>query len=533
MSSQITEPKFIVITGGVISGIGKGITASSIGVLMKMRGCRVVAVKIDPYLNVDAGTMSPLEHGECYVLDDGSETDLDLGNYERFLSVNLTERSNITTGKIYSNVIAKERRGDYLGKTVQIIPHISNEIIENIENVSKDSDVCMIELGGTVGDIESAPFVEALRQLKLKVGKNRFSLVHVSMVPEIAGEHKSKPTQHSVRELMSLGLIPDFIVCRSLTRITPSLCDKIALHCNLSNEMVIPLETLNNIYDVPSVLMNSNIDSLISKQLDLSFEFDIDFSEAWFRMAENSNKCQNKLEIAIVGKYCQNDAYLSIKSALMHAGISANCNININFIDSENINWPILFNCDGILVPGGFGNRGIDGKLEVIRYARERNVPFLGICLGMQLAVIEFARNVMNIPDANSSEFSETCIGTTNEYVLIMPDLENSQMGASMRLGAKETIITTGSLAEKIYNKKIISERHRHRYEINPLVIDGLKSFGLYVSGIDVETNNRADIIEIIEHKFFFGCQYHPEYKSRPLDPSPPFLEFIKCAHNT
>lgn len=541
---DLNKTKFIVITGGVISGIGKGITTSSIGVIMKMIGARVTAIKIDPYLNVDAGTMSPYEHGECFVLNDGGETDLDLGNYERFLNINLKSISNITTGKIYSNVIKKEREGKYLGKTVQIIPHITNEIISHIENVVLSYDdttkqlpnICMIEVGGTIGDIESMPFVEAIRQLQLKVGKKNFCLVHVSMVPEIRGEHKTKPTQHSVKELRALGLTPDFIACRSEKKIPINIRDKIAQHCNLETNHVLSIQNLNNIYCLPLELLEKKMDLLIYEKLELkklNLKQNILFSQKWKSIVNKSMNLSNKIVIGIIGKYVsQEDSYISIKNALNHASINEDVFLELKFIDSELLEkneLNELYLCNGILIPGGFGDRGINGKLIAINYARIHNIPFFGICLGMQLAIIEFSRNILKIKDASSSEFDSSIINTEKEVVIYMPENNKELMGGTMRLGLYKTLINENSIAYNIYKNKVIEERHRHRYEINPKIITKLENNNMKVSGMD-DTKKRVEIIELNNnHPFFFCCQFHPEYKSRPMSPSPPFISFLQA----
>jgi len=567
--------KYIVVTGGVISGIGKGVTASSIGVCMKMLGAKVTAVKIDPYLNVDAGTMSPMEHGECFVLDDGGETDLDLGNYERFLDVMLGSDSNLTTGKIYKKVIEKERRGEYLGKTVQIIPHITNEIIERVESVAARSvdgsgerpDVCIIELGGTVGDIESMPFVEAMRQLQLKVGNSNFCLVHVSMVPTVGpepGEQKTKPTQHSVKELRSLGLSPNFIVCRSKTEVAVETREKIGSFCNVPTERVLSLYDVPNIYCVPSEMLARNMDILICEQLNLRayrkleaattnsnvdadgdrrgtlrLQRDTLFKEKWIDMVHRMDVAKDEVRIAMVGKYtAQGDSYLSVQSSLSHACVAINRKLKLLSIDSELIeqNDPdalaLLHSAAGILVPGGFGNRGTAGKLAAIKYARETKVPFLGICLGMQLSVIEFSRNVLGVKKATSSEFDQAVVGTPEEAVLFMPEGSKEEMGGTMRLGSRRTYLREGSLAHRLYGALEIDERHRHRYEVNPKLVPALEAAGLLFTGLD-DTGERAEVVELARdqrHPFFFGLQGHPEFKSRPLSPSPPFLGFVEAA---
>ncbi|KAH8080453.1 hypothetical protein JL720_9149 [Aureococcus anophagefferens] len=529
--------KFIVVTGGVISGIGKGVTASSIGVCMKMLGARVTAVKIDPYLNVDAGTMSPLEHGECFVLDDGGETDLDLGNYERFLDVLLGSDSNLTTGKIYKKVIERggaattwEDGADH--------PHVTDEIMARVESVARapvdgsgaPPDICIVELGGTIGDIESMPFVEALRQLQLRHGPSGFCLVHVSMVPTTGpppGEQKTKPTQHSVKELRSLGLTPDFIVCRSKHEVGLATRDKIGLFCNVPTERVLSLYDLPNIYRVPLEMLDRNLDILISEQLRLtsyrssgavfegrsdggvSLQRDAAFGESWKAMATRMESSDREVVVALVGKYhAQADSYLSVQSSLKHACVASDRKLRIEFVDSEKLedgdaaSWRAVKAAGGVLVPGGFGDRGTEGKIDVIKYAREHGTPFLGICLGMQLAVVEFARNVLDIANATSSEFD-----------------------------GRTTFLAADSLASRVYGgAREVDERHRHRYEVNPDLVAELEDGGLRFSGKD-DTGRRAEVVELDgDHPFFFGCQFHPEYKSRPLSPSPPFLAFVRAA---
>jgi len=563
------------------------VTASSIGVCMKMLGARVTAVKIDPYLNLDAGTMSPLEHGECFVLDDGGETDLDLGNYERFLDVVLGSDSNLTTGKIYKSVIERERKGEYLGKTVQIIPHITNEIIARIDRVARTPidesrevpDICIIELGGTIGDIESMPFVEALRQLQLRVGRSRFCLVHVSMVPTAGpspGEQKTKPTQHSVKELRGLGLTPDFIVCRSKLEVSRPLREKIGLFCNVPAERVLSLYDVPTIYQVPREMLQRNLDILISEQLELTSYRSVDpalrpadpgyeapgyedgpdsaadatslrlqrdgaFADAWEEMALKMQRQAGKeVIVALVGKYhAQADSYLSIHSSLTHACVASGCTLKLQVIDSELIesgdeeSWSKLKAVDAILVPGGFGDRGTSGKIDVIAHARQNRLPFLGICLGMQLAVVEFARNVLGMKRATSSEFDKAIIGSTDEVIVFMPEGSTTQMGGTMRLGSRKTYLAEGSLGSTIYGATVIDERHRHRYEVNPLLVPKLEAAGLLFTGKD-ETGERAEVIELdpqtFDHPFYFGLQGHPEFKSRPLAPSPPFLAFVQAA---
>lgn len=567
--------KFIVVTGGVISGIGKGVTASSIGILMKMLRIRPTAIKIDPYLNVDAGTMSPFEHGEVFVLDDGAETDLDLGNYERFLDIILTSDSNLTTGKIYQSVVAKERRGDYLGKTVQIIPHITNEIIERILDVSRkpvdgttfEPDVCVIELGGTIGDIESMPFVEALRQLQLRLPPENFCLVHVSMVPAVgeSGEQKTKPTQHSVKELRALGLVPDFVVCRSPKELQADTRDKLSLFCNVPSDHVLSSPDIRNIYHVPLVMMKQNFHELISKRLNLTpltlsstiatgtatsettqnSLLNETFVTAWRDLVKQVDSVEDEAVIALVGKYTNlQDAYLSVINALRHGSIATNQKLRLEMIESSHLEddtrttdldlyvdaWARLKAAHGILVPGGFGVRGVEGKVQAIKYARETKMPFLGVCLGMQVAVIEYCRNVLGRSAANSREFLPE-LSEEDAAVVFMPEGDKQQLGGTMRLGSRRTILHQGSMVAKLYGDvEAVNERHRHRYEVNPELVDLLVSKGLRFTGKD-EKRERMEIVELdaSDHPYFVGVQFHPEFKSRPQRPAPVFLGLLEA----
>jgi len=518
--------------------------------------------------------MSPYEHGEVYVLDDGGETDLDLGNYERMMYLSLSRSNNLTTGKIYDSVIKKERRGEYLGKTVQVVPHITGAILEWINSTAQiptdgsgcPPQICMIELGGTIGDIESMPFVEALRQLQLKVGRSQFCLVHVSMVPTVGpppAEQKTKPTQHSVKELRSLGLTPDFIVCRSKDEVKLPTREKIGLFCNVPPERVLSLYDVPSIYRVPMEMLERNLDILISEQLGLTsyrsvdpalqtsfptvesdlgslrLQRDVEFAKAWKAMATSMESPSKEVTVALVGKYqSQSDSYLSVQSSLSHACGASQRTLRLEMIDSELLeggdgpSWERVKRAHGVLVPGGFGDRGTRGKIDAIEYAREAGVPFLGICLGMQLAVIEFARNVLGVEHATSSEFDDSVVGTEDEVVLFMPEGSTDQMGGTMRLGSRTSYLREGSLASRIYGASVIHERHRHRYEVNPSLVPRLEEAGLAFSGKD-DSGLRAEVIELdarFEHPFYFGLQGHPEYKSRPLAPSPPFLAFIRAA---
>ena len=522
--------KYIIVTGGVMSGLGKGITTASIGRNLKNKGHKVTAIKIDPYINIDAGTMSPFQHGEVYVLKDGGEVDLDLGNYERFLDTELTREHNLTTGKIYESVISKERRGEYLGKTVQIIPHITNEIKDRIRRVAAKSgaDICLIEVGGTVGDIESMPFLEAVRQMHREEPKENLAFVHVTLVPmDPQGDQKTKPTQHSVKELRQLGLKPNIIVTRCKEPLLESTISKISLFCDVAEEAVISAHDADDIYEVPLMMEEEGLTDILMKHLELS-SFGSD--DAWAKMVDRMHNLKGDVRIGIVGKYTHlEDSYLSISASIKHAAIECGVNYEVCWINAESFEEePDTISClseyDGILVPGGFGERGTEGKINAIQYARENNIPYLGLCLGMQLSVIEFARNVAGLENANSTEFDEN---TPYPVIDILPEQENVvDMGATMRLGDYEADLKPGSLAEKIYGQSKIVERHRHRYEVNPNYVDKIEASGMVFSG---KNRNRMEIAEIPGHKFFFGSQFHPEFKSRPGNPSPPFKAFIQA----
>lgn len=525
--------KYVFITGGVVSGLGKGITASSLGRLLKNRGYKVVNQKFDPYINVDPGTMSPYEHGEVFVTDDGAETDLDLGHYERFTDVNLTRNSSITSGKIYQNVINKERNGDYLGKTVQVIPHVTNEIKDKIYSFeNSDVDVVITELGGTVGDIESLAFIEAIRQVGLEKAPEDVLYIHVTLLPYISGsnELKSKPTQHSVKELQSFGIKPDILVCRSEIEISDEIRQKLALFCNVRPENVIPNLTADNLYAVPIMLEEQGLAVAACKHLHLD---KIEpKNEEWEAMLEKVRNLNKEVKIALVGKYMLlQDSYLSVAESLRHGGFANSAKVDIGFIDSETINKEnvkeILKDYDGILVPGGFGSRGIEGKLCAIQYARENNVPFLGICLGMQMTVVEFARNVLKIEDANSAEFDEN---TKNPVIHIMETQKGvTKKGGTMRLGAYPCKIKKDTLAYKIYGEENISERHRHRFEYNNDYKEKLENAGLICSGTSPD-GSLVEIVENINHPFFIAGQFHPEFKSRPDRPASLFKAFIEAS---
>ena len=545
--------RYVVVTGGVLSGLGKGVTASSMGVLLKSAGLRVTSVKIDPYLNVDAGTMSPFEHGEVFVLDDGGEVDLDLGNYERFLDVALTRDNNITTGKVYAAVVERERRGDYLGKTVQVIPHITNEIqewIERVAHVSSDGDngapdVCVIELGGTVGDIESAPFVEALRQFQFRVGRENICFVHVSLVPVMGpvGEQKTKPTQHTVKELRGLGIIPDILVCRSAKPLQDDTRAKLAAFCHVSEDAVVSAHDVSNIYRVPMMLEEQGVSGVLSGLFGFELPSERPLLDDWKAMADRVDNPAEEVHIATVGKYTGlSDSYLSVIKALQHSSYAVGRKLVIDWIESADLDdqtasadpeahaaaWELLNGADGVLVPGGFGIRGIEGKIKAAGYARENNVPYLGVCLGLQVATIEFCRNVLGMEGANSTEFNED---TPHPAVVFMPEISKTHMGGTMRLGTKPTpFLVDDCKIRRLYGgADHVDERHRHRYEVNPELIEQIEEAGLKYVGKD-ETGQRCEIMELDGHPFFVGTQYHPEFKSRPGRPSPPFLGLLMAA---
>lgn len=526
--------KYIFVTGGVVSGLGKGITAASLGRLLKARGLKITSQKLDPYINVDPGTMSPYQHGEVYVTEDGAETDLDLGHYERFIDEDLNKYSNLTTGKVYSNVLDKERNGEYLGETVQVIPHITNEIKEFIYNVGKKSeaDVVITEIGGTTGDIESQPFLEAIRQVSLEVGKENCIFIHVTLVPYIksSGEHKSKPTQHSVKELRSLGINPDIIVARCDEPISKEIIRKISLFCNVKPDCVIENMTLPVLYEAPMMLEENNFSDIVCRELHIDLPAG-DMTE-WKHMLDRIKARKEHVKIALVGKYVQlHDAYLSVAEALNHAGYENAAVVDIDWVDAELITEytvnELLGNADGILVPGGFGDRGVEGKITAARYARENNVPYLGICLGMQTAVIEYARNVLEMKNANSSEFDPK---TSYSVIDLMPDQQgNIPMGGTMRLGAYPCKIRKGSKMEEAYGKLEISERHRHRYEFNNVYRTQFEEKGMIFTGTS-PNGMLVEAVEIPANRFFVGVQYHPEFKSRPNHAHPLFRDFVKAA---
>ena len=521
--------KYIFVTGGVVSSLGKGITAASLGRLLKNRGYKVTIQKFDPYINIDPGTMSPYQHGEVFVTDDGTETDLDLGHYERFIDINLGKNSNVTTGKIYWSVLQKERRGDYLGHTVQVIPHITNEIKNRVYRVGDDdnADIVITEIGGTVGDIESLPFLEAIRQIKKEVGRNDVLYIHVTLVPYIgaAGELKTKPTQHSVKELRSIGIQPDIIVCRTERPLSDEMKEKLALFCDIDKDAVIENKTLNSIYEVPLLLSEEGMDRIVLEKLDLpNRPCDM---EDWKKMVHAIYNTEKTLEIALVGKYVAlHDAYLSVAEALNHAGIAYKTKVNIHWIDSETLEDPnlsmeeVFKGIDGIVVPGGFGNRGVEGKIRAVQYARENNVPYLGLCLGMQCAVMEFARHVVGLEGATSSEFHEDA---KFPVIDLMPDqVDISEKGGTMRLGLYPCKLVDGTKAQAVYDANLIYERHRHRWEFNNKYRTEMVNAGLILSGTSPD-DRLVEIIEIKDHPWFVGCQFHPEFKSRPTKAHPLF----------
>lgn len=523
--------KYIFVTGGVVSGLGKGITAASLGRLLKARGLKVAAQKLDPYINVDPGTMSPYQHGEVYVTEDGAETDLDLGHYERFIDEDLNKYSNLTTGKVYWNVLNKERRGEYLGKTVQVIPHITDEIKRFIYKVGtkSDADVVITEIGGTIGDIESQPFIEAARQVSLEVGRENSLFIHVTLVPYLHGseEHKTKPTQHSVKELQGMGVNPNIIILRCDEPLEEEIFAKISLFCNVKKDCVIENITLPNLYEAPLMLEKANFSSVVCRELGLTTK-EPDLKD-WSEMVDRIKSRPYYTHIALVGKYVElHDAYLSVAEALRHAGYFYNTHIKIHWISSETIKEDnvkeVLKDIDGIIVPGGFGVRGIEGMIVTAKYARENSIPYLGICLGMQVAVIEFARNVCNLKDANSGEFNEN---SQNKVIDFMPGQNNEiNKGGTLRLGAYPCAIKEGTILYKWYQQKLISERHRHRYEFNNDYKELLTSKGLVIGGTSPD-ESIVETIELGDHQYYVGVQFHPEFKSRPNKPHPLFLGLI------
>ncbi|XP_020684024.1 CTP synthase 1 [Dendrobium catenatum] len=545
--------KYILVSGGVVSGLGKGVTASSVGLLLKACGLRVTSIKIDPYLNTDAGTMSPFEHGEVFVLDDGGEVDLDLGNYERFLDIKLTRDNNITTGKIYQFVINKERKGDYLGKTVQVVPHITDAIQEWIERVAiipvdgneGPADVCVIELGGTIGDIESMPFIEALGQFSYRVGPGNFCLIHVSLVPvlNVVGEQKTKPTQHSVRGLRGLGLTPNILACRSVLPLEDNVKEKLTQFCHVPASNILTLYDVPNIWHVPLLLRDQKGHEAILKALNLQGVAKEPMLDEWTARARIYDALSDPVRIAMVGKYTGlSDSYLSVLKALLHASVTCRRKLVVDWVPASDLEdatakeepdvhkkaWNLLKCADGVLVPGGFGDRGVEGKILAAKYARENNIPYLGICLGMQISVIEFSRHVMNLRDANSTEFDPN---TKNPCVIFMPEVSATHMGGTMRLGSRRTYFQVKNCkSAKLYgNVKFVDERHRHRYEVNPEMVMQLERSGLAFVGKD-EDGGRMEILELSSHPFYVGVQFHPEFKSRPGKPSALFLGLIAAS---
>ena len=532
--------KYIFVTGGVVSSLGKGIAAASLGSILEARGLKVSMMKLDPYINVDPGTMSPYQHGEVFVTNDGAETDLDLGHYERFIRTTMTKRNNFTSGRVYLDVIDRERRGDYLGATIQVIPHITDEIKSRIVNNDLGVDVLIVEIGGTVGDIESQPFLEAVRQLRVELGSSNSVFIHLTLVPyiETAGETKTKPTQHSVKELRSIGLQPDVLLCRSDHKIPDSSLEKIALFTNVERRAVIGLQDVNTIYKIPSVLHAQGLDDFVVEKLQLKCG-PADLSE-WTRVVDAQLNPQHEVTIAMVGKYTDlADAYKSLNEALLHAGIQTRTKVHIDYVDSEDIEHEgveTLARYDGILVPGGFGKRGTEGKIAAIRYARENGVPYLGICLGMQLAVIEYARNMAGLQDVHSTEFNRTArtpvVGLITEWLdedgSLQTRTEASDLGGTMRLGAQDCKLVNGSKARELYGKDVISERHRHRYEVNNKYVPDLEKAGLRVAGRSVD-ESLVEMIEVPNHPWFVACQFHPEFTSTPRDGHPLFTGYIKA----
>ena len=524
--------KFIFVTGGVLSSLGKGLASASIGALLESRGLKVTLQKLDPYINVDPGTMNPFQHGEVFVLDDGAETDLDLGHYERYTSARLTRRNNFTTGQIYYSVITKERRGDYLGATVQVIPHITDEIKRNILSISDDADVAIIEVGGTVGDIESLPFLEAIRQLKSDLGRTNTLYLHLTLVPFIkaSGELKTKPTQHSVQKLREIGIQPEILLCRTEQLLPAELKAKIALFCNVEKNCVITAVDVESIYEVPLCFHQEGLDERIVELLNIWTRSPR--LEKWEEIIRALKNPRGSVTIAVVGKYVHlKDSYKSLNEALIHGGIANHCRVNLQYVDSEAVQREgaekFLSEADGILVPGGFGERGIEGKIRAVNYAREMFIPYLGICLGMQLAVVEFARNICDLEGANSREFDPQ---TPHPVIDLMPEQLNvTNKGGTMRLGAYPAVLQEGSLAHQAYQDVQVSERHRHRYEVNNDYREVLAEKGLTFSGLSPD-GNLVEISELKDHPWFLGCQFHPELKSRPHSPHPLFREFIHAA---
>ena len=533
--------RLVFVTGGVVSSLGKGIAAASLAAILEARGLKVTIMKLDPYINVDPGTMSPFQHGEVFVTEDGAETDLDLGHYERFIRPKMSQLNNFTTGRIYSDVIAKERHGDYLGATVQVIPHITDAIKEKVLACAKDYDIAMVEIGGTVGDIESQPFLEAIRQLGIELGRDKAMFIHLTLLPYIptAGELKTKPTQHSVKELRSIGIQPDILICRSEKPIPGNEKRKIALFTNVPEKAVISLKDVPSIYQIPSLLNTQGMDELVINQFQMKTN-DVDLSE-WEQVLYAEANPKGEVNIGMVGKYVDlTDAYKSLNEALRHAGLHNRLTVNIKYIDSEDIETKgvgILEGLDSILVPGGFGNRGIEGKILAAQHARENKIPYLGICLGLQVAVIEYARNVAGLKDAHSSEFNQNCeypvIGLITEWInaegKVETRSENSDLGGTMRLGSQPCNMISGTRGREIYGAEVVFERHRHRYEVNNNLLPKLEKAGLVVCGRS-EDNTLVEMIEIPDHPWFLATQYHPEFTSTPRDGHPLFTSFVEAS---
>jgi CTP synthase len=525
--------KYIFVTGGVVSSLGKGIAAASIGCLLESRGLRVSLQKFDPYLNVDPGTMSPFQHGEVFVTDDGAETDLDLGHYERFTHAKLTQSNNLTSGRIYEQIIARERRGDYLGKTVQVIPHVTNEIKAAARKVAADVDVVIVEIGGTVGDIESLPFLEAIRQLRHELGRDQTAFVHVTLVPWIAAaqELKTKPTQHSVKELRAIGIQPDMLLCRSERALPADMKEKIALFCDVNEEAVITASDVNSVYEVPLTFAEQGVDEILLRLLHKEAK-PRDLSK-WTGMLERMQNPEDQVDIGLIGKYVEyEDSYKSLKEALLHGGLAHRLKVNIHWIESEQLKWPDcsaqLRGFDGILVPGGFGKRGVEGMINAIRYARETKVPYFGVCLGMQTAVIEFARNVCGLEHANSTEFDPA---TPDRVIYKLRELKGvDELGGTMRLGAYPCQLGERTFAREAYGQAEISERHRHRFEFNRDYEKILTDGGLRIAG-QTPDSVYVEICEVPDHPWFLGCQFHPEFKSKPMEPHPLFAAFIGASY--
>ncbi len=535
--------KFIFVTGGVVSSLGKGIAAASLAALLESRGLKVTLLKLDPYINVDPGTMSPFQHGEVFVTDDGAETDLDLGHYERFVRTRMKQSNNFTTGRVYADVLKKERRGDYLGATVQVIPHITDEIKSKIIEGADDADIAMVEIGGTVGDIESLPFLEAIRQLAYELGRDKALFMHLTLLPYIAvaGELKTKPTQHSVKELRSIGIQPDILICRSDRTLPPSEKAKIALFTNVEEKAVISLKDIDSIYKIPSILNAQGLEKLISDRFDLP-KNEVDLTE-WEKVLYAEANPNGEVTIAMVGKYMDlTEAYKSLIESLKHAGLQNRVTVNIDYVDAEDIEKKgigLLDNAQAILVPGGFGGRGVEGKIQTAQYARENKLPYLGICLGMQVAVIEYARHCANLPEAHSTEFEENTntpvVALITEWVNKDGSLEQrnqaSDLGGTMRLGAQSATLFKGSQLAGIYDSESINERHRHRFEVNENYVPRLEEAGLVISGRSSSTK-LVETIELKEHPWFIGVQFHPEFTSTPRDGHPLFASFVKAAHD-